>query len=85
MTECVLCDWVMDWTAPPWCVYQVGTQYPLTWKRNEIEPSVIHLSDLIADTLPGIALVHHWSQAHPSQLRALVGPVEIDVWPRTSS
>lgn len=82
MNDCVLCDWVMDWEGTPWYVYRAGEQFPLTWRSDQTEPTTVLLTSLIVDTVPGCALVYHWSQAHPEQLRALIGEHETDSWPR---
>lgn len=79
--ECVLCDWVFDPFAAPLAVYRPGGRFPLRWTPEGI--TEVHLTDLVAETAPSVALVYHWHEAHRLQLFQIFGDYDVDLWPRS--
>jgi hypothetical protein len=81
--ECVLGDWVFDPFATPLAVYPArGVRLlPIGWTGDV--PAQVHWADGLAETMPGVALVYHWSQAHPDLLESLIGEFETDTYPRS--
>jgi hypothetical protein len=75
-SECVLCDWTIDLLATVRCAYRPGQMLPLTWRDGEI--TEVLLTDGVAESMYGIALVEHWAVSHPEQLRMMVGEFELD-------
>jgi len=72
-TECVLCDWTLDWSGTPWAVYLPGEPLPVGWTGTM--PATVHLSDTIdGPHVAGVALAAHWAEQHRTQLEALIGP-----------
>lgn len=80
-TECVLCDWQMSWTAPSRGVYLPGYPVPVAWTGEQ--PESVRMSDTVASSIASVALVAHWGEAHPEQLRLLIGEFETDSYPRS--
>lgn len=81
--ECVFGDWQFSLLDESVAAFRPGHIIPLTW--NDWQIAEVHLADVVAETMPYVALVAHWAQAHPAQLEALVGPVEVARWPRTTA
>lgn len=75
-TDCVLCDWKFAKHATPGFVYRAGGTIPLKWVAEG--PREISLTDSVVETIPSIAAVAHWADAHPEQLQLAVGEFEVD-------
>lgn len=87
MTECVLCDWQMDWGGFPWHTYRAGEWLPLRWDPESPDwIREVFLSEAVTpESVAAVALVTHWAEEHRGQLEGILGgPVEIDRCPRVS-
>jgi hypothetical protein len=74
--ECVLCDWSYDPGGTPRFVYRSCGQLPLRWDPDGAYPvREVRMDEKLSVTVPWVALVTHWSEAHPEQLTGL-----IDAW-----
>lgn len=81
MIWCVLCLWRPDPMAAPLAVYRPKDWLPIAWDGSNALPTVVSPAGQLTDW-PEVALVYHWSQAHPDLLRQLIGEYEVDRWPR---
>lgn len=79
--ECVFGDWVFNVGAAPLCAFRAGGQFPLRWDGAKVREVI--LSEGLWETTPWVALAAHWAQEHRMILEVMVGPVELDVFPRT--
>jgi hypothetical protein len=77
MTECVLCDWTIDWQAPPLAAYLIGAAFPLRWYPDG--PGPVWASEVVTpESTARVAVVAHWAEAHPEQLELALGePFEV--------
>jgi hypothetical protein len=76
--QCVLCNWKIDWLAPPIAAYLPGDRFPLTWYPDG--PHQVFLSDPITpESVWRVACVAHWAKDHPEQLKMALGGVEVEL------
>lgn len=83
MIACVFGDWTFDPAAHPVAAFRPDHIMPLAWRSWTV--TEVSWMDPIEQTVPYVALAAHWAKAHPDQLEALVGPVEVDTFPRSNA
>jgi hypothetical protein len=81
--DCALCAWQFRWDDEPVAAYRPGEWLPLQWQGQGVRE--VLLGDSLGKTAPSVALAAHWAREHRNLLEAMIGPVELDGFPRHPS